>query len=124
MPKKKKIRVKAKKDSGGEEIGSFEESLHELESIVRELESGNLSLADSLEKYEVGIKNLKSCHRILEAAENRIRLLTGVDREGNPVTEDFEGQETELYERSSKRTIRSVDEEDEDDVMDDEGSLF
>lgn len=127
MAKKKKKRVVAKpgkqnadaslnaQDDVASEsppkLASFETSLHELEEIVAELESGQLSLADSLSKYESGIRNLKACHQILESAENRIRLLTGVGKDGTPQTTEFDSQKTELYQRSDKRSMQvSIDE--------------
>ena len=111
MAKKKKKRVvkQGQPPASQPELASFEVSLHELEQIVSELESGNLSLSDSLEKYETGIKNLKICHQILEHAENRIRLLTGVDEDGAVTTTEFDAQETEMHQRGEKRTFQRVE---------------
>ncbi len=55
---------------------NFEESLKELESIVTQLESGELSLEKSLEQFEVGTKLYKSCKDQLLVAEKKIALLT------------------------------------------------
>ena len=55
---------------------SFEESLKELESIVSKLESGEMSLEDSLEKFEVGTKLYKECKDQLSIAEKKISILT------------------------------------------------
>jgi exodeoxyribonuclease VII small subunit len=55
---------------------NFEESLKELESIVGQLESGELSLEKSLEQFEVGTKLYKSCKDQLSVAEKKIALLT------------------------------------------------
>ena len=60
---------------------SFEESLGELEKIVAELESGKLGLSDALARYEEGVKHLKGCQQLLEMAERKIELLSGVDAE-------------------------------------------
>lgn len=105
MPKKKKVKSKSASPDG---LQSFEQSLHDLEKVVSELESGNLTLSDSLAKYEEGIKNLKTCHRILESAENRIRLLTGVDRDGNPLTQEFDESATELNQRAEKKKFKTA----------------
>ena len=43
---------------------NFETSLMNLEKIVAELESGKLSLEDSLERYKQGIDLIKNCKRI------------------------------------------------------------
>jgi exodeoxyribonuclease VII small subunit len=55
---------------------SFEESLKELESIVAKLESGEMSLEDSLEKFEIGTKLYKDCKDQLSIAEKKISILT------------------------------------------------
>lgn len=54
----------------------FENSLKELEKIVRELESGEVSLDESLKKFEVGIGLYKKCRETLECAEKRIKILS------------------------------------------------
>ena len=64
----------------------FESSLAQVEQIVAKLESGELGLTDSLEQYESGIKHLKRCHALLDAAQQRVSVLSGFDAEGNPVT--------------------------------------
>ena len=53
----------------------FEDGLKRLEKIVEELESGNLSLDDSLEKYEEGIKLSKACAKKLEVARKKVEIL-------------------------------------------------
>jgi exodeoxyribonuclease VII small subunit len=55
---------------------NFEESLKELESIVTQLESGELTLEKSLEQFEVGTKLYKNCKDQLSVAEKKIALLT------------------------------------------------
>ena len=79
----------AKKQSTKDEP-TFEESLQSLERIVDDLEGGELGLGDALEAYEAGIKHLKECHKLLEKAERRIEILSGVDANGNAVVEGFE----------------------------------
>jgi exodeoxyribonuclease VII small subunit len=86
---------------------SFEESLEELEKIVAELESGKLGLADALERYEQGVKHLKGCQQLLELAERKIELLSGVDADGNPITKPFdEAEDTSLEEKAVTRGQR------------------
>ena len=53
----------------------FEEALKKLEKIVSDLEEGEMSLDESLSKYEEGIKLSKICSRQLEAAKSRVELL-------------------------------------------------
>ena len=75
--------------------GSFEDSLGELEKIVAELESGKLGLSEALARYEEGVKHLKGCQQLLEMAERKIELLSGVDAEGNPITEPFDDSDVD-----------------------------
>ena len=53
----------------------FEEALKRLEKIVGDLEEGNMSLDDSLTRYEEGIKLSRICSRQLEAAKSKVELL-------------------------------------------------
>ena len=54
----------------------FESSLKKLELIVRELESGDVSLDDSLKRFEEGIELYKQCRQTLEGAEKKIKILS------------------------------------------------
>jgi exodeoxyribonuclease VII small subunit len=69
---------------------TFEQALERLESVVRDLESVETGLDKSLARYEAGVRLLRRCREILDAAEQTIRLLTGVDAQGRPITRDFE----------------------------------
>ena len=60
---------------------TFEESMKNLEAIVTELEKGDLSLDESVEKFEEGIKISKECNSILESAEKKISILLQNDEE-------------------------------------------
>ena len=55
---------------------NFESNLINLEKIVFELESGQLSLEESLEKYKKGIDLVKKCNTIIENAEKEVQRLT------------------------------------------------
>ena len=57
-------------------IKDFEAAIAELEQIVRKLEDGELTLEQSLEFYERGVKLSRYCHTRLEEAERRIEILT------------------------------------------------
>jgi exodeoxyribonuclease VII small subunit len=56
---------------------SFEGELENLEKVVDLLERGQLSLEESIELFESGIRSLKACDRILDATRGRIEVLTG-----------------------------------------------
>ncbi|MDD3478033.1 MAG: exodeoxyribonuclease VII small subunit [Candidatus Izemoplasmatales bacterium] len=49
---------------------TFEEAIAQLETIVKELESGQLSLQDAVQKYEEGMRLAKQCTTELERAED------------------------------------------------------
>ena len=61
----------AAKKASSDAAEPFEESLAELESIVADLEGGDLGLSDALARYEEGVRRLKQCHAQLQAAERR-----------------------------------------------------
>ena len=73
---------------------TFEESLLELERMVRELEDGRLGLEDALARYEEGVGLIKSCYQQLRQAEQRILLLASVDEEQQPVLQPFKHEAT------------------------------
>ena len=54
-----------------ENIFSFEESMKRLETIVKTLESGQVSLDDSLALYEEGIQLVKACEKKLKEVEQK-----------------------------------------------------
>lgn len=53
----------------------FEAALDELETLVEELEEGELSLEDSLKAFERGIRLTRECQQALSEAEQKVRLL-------------------------------------------------
>lgn len=74
----------------------FETSLGEIEQIVRDLESGNLTLDDSLKQYEHAVGKMRQCYRLLEVAERKISVLAGFDAHGNPITKPIDGPESDM----------------------------
>lgn len=59
----------------------FEDALDELEKVVERLESGELSLEDSLAAFEEGVKLVRYCNQKLSEVEKKIELLVK-DKEG------------------------------------------
>jgi exodeoxyribonuclease VII small subunit len=55
----------------------LEEALDSLEQIVEVLEEGKMTLEESLDLYEKGMKLVKLCNAQLEGAQRRIESLTG-----------------------------------------------
>lgn len=70
---------------------SFEEQIEQLENIVKELEKGELSLENSVSKFEEGIKISKECNKMLEEAEKKITIL--VNQDGEMKEEPFPTEE-------------------------------
>ena len=68
---------------------SFEEQLKQLEAAVEKLESGELTLEESLEVYELGMKRASACRIALKEAEQRVVQLQE-DVDGNPVEKPFD----------------------------------
>lgn len=54
---------------------NFEQSMTELELIVKELEKGDLPLEETLKKFEQGMKISQFCHQVLHEAQNKINQL-------------------------------------------------
>ena len=68
----------------------FEKKLQKLEKIVTDMEKGDLSLDNALKSFEEGVKLSRECSKELEEAEQKVKLLVGVDAEGSPKTQNFE----------------------------------
>lgn len=72
----------------------FEDSLSELERVVRDLEDGQLGLDEALARYEQGVALIRACQAQLGAAEQRILTLTGADSDGQAVLQPFAHEAT------------------------------
>ncbi len=55
---------------------SFEEAMAALETVVRDLEQGNVSLDQSITLYERGAALKAHCEKVLKAAEERVEKIT------------------------------------------------
>lgn len=60
---------------------NFEDAMKKLESIADELEKGDLSLDESVSKFEDGMKLSKKCSDFLDSAEKKITMIIN-DKEG------------------------------------------
>jgi exodeoxyribonuclease VII small subunit len=90
----------------------FEKDLERLESIVEALEQGELSLDDSIKKFEEGIELYKRCEKALSAAEKKIESLTK--------NADGEFETTPLEDDDDADDAESGDEDDESEDSADE----
>lgn len=98
---------------------SFEKDLERLEAIVAELEGGELSLDQSLKRFEEGVRLAKRCEKALTKAEKKIEILVK-SSEGELRAEPFgEETHTELPEDEE-----GEEEEERDEGEKDEGLLF
>lgn len=55
---------------------SFEEAITKLEGQVKKLESGSMTLDESISSFEEAVKLIRVCNERLENAERRVRILT------------------------------------------------
>lgn len=67
----------------------FETAVAELEQLVQKMESGELSLEDSLQAFEQGVKLTRQCQQALSSAEQRVQLL--LEQNGQSVAQPFTG---------------------------------
>jgi exodeoxyribonuclease VII small subunit len=76
----------AKRESSGAEApASFEGALAELEKIVQSLESGNLTLEQSLAAHRRGLELAKYCQATLAQAQQQVRMLEDEALKAMPV---------------------------------------
>lgn len=67
---------------------AFEKSLSELESLVQQMESGDLTLEQSLKAFEKGVRLTRECQQALTEAEQTVQQL--LDNNGQQETRPFE----------------------------------
>lgn len=70
---------------------TFEQQLKELEGVVKQLASGDLSLEQSLRLFEQGIELSRTCRKQLQEAETRVEQL--VKQDGEYQVRPFEHEE-------------------------------
>ena len=54
----------------------FETAMSDLEALVSNIESGDLSLEESLKEFEKGVKLSRTCQTALKDAEQRVKILS------------------------------------------------
>ena len=69
-------------------MATFEEQITKLEETVRLLERGDISLDESLNLFEQGIKLTKGCRELLDKAENKVKILVNGEKEDFDVNEE------------------------------------
>ncbi|KTD80502.1 exodeoxyribonuclease VII small subunit [Legionella waltersii] len=66
----------------------FEQSIVELEDIVKQLEKGELTLEESLKQFEKGISLARQCQNTLNQAEQKIEQLTSYEEPIEPNSDE------------------------------------
>jgi len=106
---------------------SFEEAFAQLQQVVEQLERGNLTLSESLESYQQGIKSLKACHVALDQVKKKIELLVELDENGEMISQPFDASATRSPGRQRARrspTVEETSDSEWEDDMDDDETLF
>jgi exodeoxyribonuclease VII small subunit len=73
----------------------LEKALNDLETLVEELESGDLPLEKAMKKFEDGIKLTRNCQSALKEAEQKVEILLK-SAGGDEALEDFDVDEGDV----------------------------
>lgn len=74
----------AKKAAKKSPTPDFEAALEELEALTEQMEDGNISLEESLQHFERGIKLTRQCQQALKEAEQKVQILLKEHGEPEP----------------------------------------
>jgi exodeoxyribonuclease VII small subunit len=69
---------------------NFEKAFTQLQEVVKKLESGSLTLEDSLQAFEEGVKYTRFCQESLTQAEQKVEQLLKVSADGKTTTKPFQ----------------------------------
>ncbi|MBC7796478.1 MAG: exodeoxyribonuclease VII small subunit [Pyrinomonadaceae bacterium] len=87
---------------------NFEQSLAALEKIVRDLETGEMPLEESLKLFETGVKLSRDCQTRLDDATRRVEILMR-DDDGKPKIERLASEDlAETPERKPRKPIKRI----------------
>lgn len=70
---------------------TFEEAVKELKEIIQKLESGTLTLEDSIKLFQEGTELISFSHKKLNEIRKKVEIL--VEKNGDITTEDFEPED-------------------------------
>jgi exodeoxyribonuclease VII small subunit len=87
---KKAVADKAALVSPATEAPGFEDALKRLTAIVERLESGDLSLEQSLALFEEGTRLSRTSQAQLDAAEKRVEELLAIDASDQPIVRELD----------------------------------
>ena len=98
---------------------TFEQNIAELENIVELLESGDATLDNSLKMYEKGVALIRECHQVLNGAQRKLEILSGLDENGDEITQPMDDEildnEQKIKSRSSRRGYKKTESEEDED---------
>ncbi|MFC1807497.1 exodeoxyribonuclease VII small subunit [Candidatus Omnitrophota bacterium] len=80
----------------------FEDALRELETIVDNLENGDLNLDEAIKKYEEGMKLSGSCYKKLQEIQKKVEVLVK-DSSGKLLTKNFSSSDNEEKDEQKKQ---------------------
>ena len=69
-------------------LPNFEKALEELEALVEQMESGDLSLDESLKQFKRGVELTRHCQGVLDSAQQTVQKLTDTDDESSAIPFD------------------------------------
>jgi exodeoxyribonuclease VII small subunit len=95
----------------------LEDALTELATIVSGLESGKETLDESLAQFERGMKLLRVCHSKLDAAAQRIEIVTQLSGDGEVKTAEFDATSTMQKSPAVGRSRKASASEDDDALL-------
>lgn len=70
-------------------VPGFEAALEQLQTIVKKLESGELSLEAALQNFEEGVRLTRHCQEHLAKAEQKVEILMKAGADGQVETQPF-----------------------------------
>jgi exodeoxyribonuclease VII small subunit len=75
-------------NSKSEKLPDFEKALEELEALVEQMESGDLSLDESLKQFKRGVELTRHCQGVLDQAQQTVEKLIDTNDESSAVPFD------------------------------------
>ena len=106
---------------------TFEQNMTELDKIVQSLESGSITLDESLKQYEKGVALIRACHQQLDFVKRKLEVLSGLDENDNAITQPMEDEvldnEQKVKARSARRGYKKAATDDSQQPSDG-GGLF
>jgi len=100
----------------------FEDELRDLEEIVNRIDSGDLSLEESIAAFERGVALVRSLNLRLDEVERKVEVLTRT-AQGDLRTDPFDDIPRSLSAQSARENSPSADSSIDSAVEDDEGAL-